>query len=120
VKLFYVDLSTLQQGSAVNRQEIQAPTELPLPADQIISSVEFANNSTLIAVWMNRVQNNAYIQACQGVSCRMVSIFRSTAYNFKSTSKLFRFSRSNIYNQLLVGWSFSPPQSSIKMAAKWP
>jgi hypothetical protein len=79
VKLFYVDLSTLQQGSAVNRQEIQPPTELPLPADQIISSVEFANNSTLIAVWMNRVQNNAYIQACQGVSCRMVSIFRSTA-----------------------------------------
>jgi dipeptidyl-peptidase 4 len=73
VKLFYVDLAAIEPGVQPVRQEILAPTELPSPADQIISSVSFANNSTLIAVWMNRVQNHAYVQACQAITCRTVS-----------------------------------------------
>jgi Dipeptidyl peptidase IV (DPP IV) N-terminal region len=74
VKLFYVDLAALQPGVQPVRQEILAPTDLPNAADQIISSVSFASNNTLIAVWMNRVQNHAYIQECQVVTCRTVSL----------------------------------------------
>lgn len=86
VKLFLVDLADASSNEAVKKDQILAPEELR-DKQHIISVVEWANNKTLLSTWMNRVQNHAIVEACEGKSCRQV-IFR-----FKMLENTFLFMR---------------------------
>lgn len=72
VKLFLVDLSKASSSEPVKKVQIPAPEELR-EKQHIVSVVTWANNDTLISTWMNRVQNHAIVEACEGQSCRQVS-----------------------------------------------
>lgn len=72
VKLFLVDLSDASSNEAVKKDQILAPEELR-EKQHIVSVVGWANNKTLLSTWMNRVQNHAIVEACEGKSCRQVS-----------------------------------------------
>ncbi|OAD59161.1 Venom dipeptidyl peptidase 4 [Eufriesea mexicana] len=62
VKLFYVDLEEVVQGS-VSLTEIEHPTELSSEM-RILSAVAFPTDTLVYATWMNRVQNRAYFHFC--------------------------------------------------------
>jgi dipeptidyl-peptidase 4 len=65
VKLFYVDLSTVIDAISVVRHEIPVPERFVNEhTDHLITSVAWANNNDLIAVFMNRVQSKADIRKC--------------------------------------------------------
>lgn len=71
VKLFLVDLSTASPGETVKKVQIPAPKELR-DKEHIVSVVSWANNDVLLSTWMNRVQNHAIVEACEGQSCHQV------------------------------------------------
>lgn len=71
VKLFVVDLANASPNQSVEKLSIPAPEEFR-NIDHIISVVSWANNNTMLAVWMNRVQNQAILEACEGENCRRV------------------------------------------------
>lgn len=58
-----MDLNTLVAGQAVVRNEMLVPEPLR-NQDHIISAVGWQNNNTFASSWMNRVQNQAYLQTC--------------------------------------------------------
>lgn len=65
VKLFYVDLSAVTTAASVNLHEIPTPSKfLNDKLDHLITSVSWATNDNLIAVYMNRVQNQGEIIKC--------------------------------------------------------
>lgn len=74
VRLFTVDLKRILEKEELVRYEIPVPEPLEI-YPHIISVVAWANNNTLLSAWMNRVQNKAYIQACENEKCREVSIY---------------------------------------------
>lgn len=74
VKLFWVDLAGASPKDEVKKVQINPPDEL-IDDQHIISVVAWANNQTLLSAWMNRVQNHAIVEACDGQSCRPVSFF---------------------------------------------
>lgn len=59
VKLFIVNLNDIDEN--LNHFQIQVPSELN-PAEHIITVVSWLDNDRLCSVWMNRVQNQAFIQ----------------------------------------------------------
>lgn len=67
-RLFSIDLKTLTPTN-IERYEISAPTDVD-PESTIISTVQWADNRTLLSSWMNRVQNQAHIQVCTDDKCR--------------------------------------------------
>lgn len=71
VKLFLVDLTGVSSNENVKKTQIQPPEELR-EKQHIIAVSAWANNNTLISAWMNRVQNHAIIEACEGETCRRV------------------------------------------------
>lgn len=71
VKLFLVDLTSASVNETVKRVQIPPPKEFN-EKPHIVSVVSWANNDTLLSTWMNRVQNNAIIEACQGETCHRV------------------------------------------------
>ncbi|XP_031621025.1 venom dipeptidyl peptidase 4-like isoform X2 [Contarinia nasturtii] len=72
VKLFLVDLTTVSPNEAVIKIQILPPQELR-EKQHIISVVLWgANNDTLLSTWMNRVQNRAIVEACEGEICRRI------------------------------------------------
>lgn len=71
VKLFLVDLTNVSPNENVNKTQILPPVELR-EKQHIIAVSAWANNDTLISAWMNRVQNQAFIEACEGEICRRV------------------------------------------------
>ena len=69
VKLFYVDLSAVTNALSVVRHEIPVPNRFVNDyVDHLITSVAWANNDDLIAIFMNRVQSKADIRKCSTVS----------------------------------------------------
>lgn len=67
VKLFFVDLTNVQPNnpSSVVLHEIAVPERFQTPLnDHLITSVSWATNNDLIAVFMNRYQNKGEIQKC--------------------------------------------------------
>lgn len=70
VKLYLVDLKDAKSLTSLKRTEIPPPEELQF--NNIISVVAWANNNQLLSVWMNRVQNDAIVQICNGKSCDTV------------------------------------------------
>lgn len=79
VKLFLVDLTTVSPNdNNVKKVQISPPDELR-EQQHIISVATWANNDTLLSVWMNRVQNHAIVEACEGPECRRV-IFTHSKY----------------------------------------
>lgn len=65
VKLFYVDLSSVIDANSVVQHEIPVPTRfINKHLDHLITSVSWATNDDLIAVFMNRVQSQGEIQKC--------------------------------------------------------
>ncbi|XP_037042142.1 venom dipeptidyl peptidase 4 isoform X1 [Bradysia coprophila] len=70
VKLYSVNLSGLTVGQPVPKNEISAP-EPVRDVENIVTSVAWQNNDTVISVWMNRVQNQAYLQSCVNSNCNL-------------------------------------------------
>ncbi|XP_008202160.1 venom dipeptidyl peptidase 4 isoform X1 [Nasonia vitripennis] len=62
VKLFYVDLEQVVKGN-VSLIEIEAPLKLSY-TERILASVSFPTDGLVSAIWMNRVQNQAYFHMC--------------------------------------------------------
>lgn len=72
VKLFSVDLKELVEDQKLIKYEVVAPKALR-EQPHIVSVVSWLNNETLLSTWMNRVQNQAYIQTCIDEDCKDVS-----------------------------------------------
>lgn len=65
VKLFYVDLSVITNPASVVLSEIPVPARFVTSRfDHLITSVSWANDDEVIAVFMNRVQNKGEITKC--------------------------------------------------------
>lgn len=71
VKLFLVDLTTVSPNEPVKKTQISPPQELR-EQQHIISVAAWTNNDTLLSTWMNRVQNRAIVEVCEGQICRRV------------------------------------------------
>ncbi|XP_014205083.1 venom dipeptidyl peptidase 4 isoform X2 [Copidosoma floridanum] len=65
VKLFYVDLEEVIRGN-VSLTEIECPHKLSF-SERILASVSFPTDHLVTAIWMNRVQNQAYFHTCDVV-----------------------------------------------------
>lgn len=63
VQLFVINLDTVAAARAIDIEEVKVPSELAAE-DHLIATVAWANDAKLIAVWMNRIQNKAFIQRC--------------------------------------------------------
>ncbi|XP_012256545.3 venom dipeptidyl peptidase 4 isoform X3 [Athalia rosae] len=63
IKLLYVDLELAANGN-VTLVEILHPTQLD-NVERILAAVDFPTNNLVSATWMNRVQNQAYVQLCE-------------------------------------------------------
>lgn len=100
VKLFWLDFNEMTQNN-VNQtiQNIPVPIEFST-VDHLITSVAWANNNTLISVWMNRVQNKAIILKCAvGGSCintltlesssGWIEFFTAPLFNLDGTEMVF-------------------------------
>lgn len=69
VKLLYVDLSTITNAASVVTSEIPVPSRFQnIHVDHLITSVSWATNDELVAVFMNRVQNQGDILKCSAAS----------------------------------------------------
>lgn len=78
VKFFYIDLEGITQETVDQKlKNVPAPSELQT-VEHLITSVSWANNNTLISVWMNRVQNKAIVYKCIGGSCSNVQTLESS------------------------------------------
>lgn len=74
VKVFIVDLNRVAQNVSAAITEIKAPNPLQ-NVDHIIETVEWANEEKLFTCWNNRVQNETYVQLCNGANCEQVIKF---------------------------------------------
>lgn len=115
VALFYVDLSVVTDASSVVRHEIPTPTRLITShVDHLITSVSWATNNDLIAVFMNRVQNIGEINKCTtngaanpcveaaklDVQGGWIEFFTAPFYN-KDGNNLIYIGSSNDYRHVL-------------------
>jgi dipeptidyl-peptidase 4 len=93
VKLFYIDFDGINAGNADQKIfNISVPTELA-SEQHLITSVSWANPTTLISVWMNRVQNKAIISKCIiGGNC-------TNAHTIQSTNGWVEFYTSPFFNK---------------------
>lgn len=66
VSLYTVDLARAAKGLEFLTQ-IPVPSSLNTETDYIISAVEWLDNERVLSVWMNRIQNLAYLQVFDGV-----------------------------------------------------
>lgn len=98
VQLFSVDLKTLATENKVEMYEILAPSKLR-NVDHIVAVVAWANNDTLLSTWMNRVQNESYVQVCVDDKCKLlkswvshtgwVDFFKAPLFNADGTKFVF-------------------------------
>lgn len=71
LKLFYVDLTNVVDPISVVRTEISTPQRFITPqTDHLITSVSWATKDDLIAVYMNRVQNQGDVIKCSTTSAQ--------------------------------------------------
>lgn len=73
VNLYSVDLTSLAIGKPVVQHGQAVPQALQ-NAEHIIGSVVWQNNASVISLWTNRVQNEAYMQSCTDSVCKVVNI----------------------------------------------
>lgn len=73
VKLFTSDLESAADGSGDHLTEIPVPSALNTEGDYLITVVGWLNNTNVMSVWMNRIQNSAHIQIFNGLSRQRVS-----------------------------------------------
>lgn len=118
VKLFAVDLTAVtDSASAANAiKEIPTPTRfVNSHVDHIISSVSWATNADLIAVFMNRVQNQSDITKCtigSDIQCTNIQILDVTGgwvefytapfYNKDGSEMIFINSESGFHHVVAV------------------
>lgn len=107
VRLFSVDLSRALEKEELVRYEINVPTPLEV-FPHIISVVAWANNNTLLSTWMNRVQNQAYVQTCENEICKPVSNFCK-----------FIFQSANSLNALVIYLYFFCFLFFVKSCSMW-
>lgn len=108
VQLFSVDLKTLANENKIEKHEILAPTSLR-NEEHIIAVVAWANNETLLSSWMNRVQNEAYVQTCVDDKCKVlkswvshtgwIDFFKAPLFNADGTKFVFINSTKQANNQ---------------------
>lgn len=77
VTLQIVNLDDLSSGRPVDLTQVKAPTEVT--RDHIIATVAWADNSNLVSVWMNRIQNHAVIRKCQPEVCETIASLESNS-----------------------------------------
>lgn len=116
VQLFYVDLSVVTDAASVVRHEIAVPDKFKTSQlDHLITSVSWATDNDLVAVFMNRVQNKGEIRKCTipvsgeaecreardlDVSDGWVEFFTAPFYN-KDGSAMVYIGSSNEYRHVL-------------------
>lgn len=89
VTLLIVNLDDLSSGRPVDLTEVKPPTEVT--KDHIIATVAWADNSNLVSVWMNRIQNKAVIRKCQLEVCDTIASLESnTGWIDLFTQPLFK------------------------------
>ncbi|XP_054086217.1 venom dipeptidyl peptidase 4 isoform X2 [Zeugodacus cucurbitae] len=66
VSLYTADLASAAKGLDFLTQ-IPVPSSLNTETDYIITAVEWLDNERVLSVWMNRIQNLAYLQVFDGV-----------------------------------------------------
>lgn len=108
VQLFSVDLKTLANENKIEKHEILAPTSLR-NEEHIIAVVAWANNETLLSTWMNRVQNEAYVQTCVDDKCKVlkswvsltgwIDFFKAPLFNADGTQFVFINSTKQANNE---------------------
>lgn len=81
VKLLYVDLEQAINGN-VTLIEISHPSQLD-SVERILAAVQFPTNDLVAATWMNRIQNEAYVQLCQTPTNNCTTV-RIKNYNMTS------------------------------------
>ncbi|XP_058986361.1 venom dipeptidyl peptidase 4-like isoform X2 [Musca domestica] len=67
VKLFTSDLARAAGGNTDHLTEIPRPSALNTESDYIITVVDWLNNTNVLSVWMNRIQNSAHLQIFNGL-----------------------------------------------------
>ncbi|XP_046809114.1 venom dipeptidyl peptidase 4 isoform X2 [Lucilia cuprina] len=67
VKLFTSDLDRAAAGNTDHLTEIPVPSALNTEGDYIITVVDWLNNTNVLSVWMNRIQNQAHVQIFNGL-----------------------------------------------------
>lgn len=75
VTLLVVNLDDLAVGRPLDLIQVKPPTEVT--EDHIIATVAWADNSNLVSVWMNRIQNLAVIRKCQLETCDTIALLKS-------------------------------------------
>ncbi|XP_044003397.1 venom dipeptidyl peptidase 4-like [Aphidius gifuensis] len=77
VKLFYIDLEIVDKSNAYNKSfyEILPPLEL-LKSEIILAAVVFPNETSVSVTWMNRIQNESYIQLCNVNEFHSTTVFK--------------------------------------------
>lgn len=98
VQLFSVDLRTLANDNVVEKYEVLPPINLR-NVENIIAVVAWANNDTLLSTWMNRVQNETYVQLCVDDKCKVlkswvshtgwIDFFKAPLFNADGTQFVF-------------------------------
>lgn len=115
VQLFSVDLKTLAEENKIEKYEILAPFKLR-NAEHIIAVVAWANNETLLSTWMNRVQNETYVQTCDDDKCTLlkswvsktgwIDFFKAPLFSADGTHFVFinstKQSNNNSYRHLTM------------------
>ncbi|KAM7358770.1 dipeptidyl peptidase 4 omega isoform 3-T6 [Cochliomyia hominivorax] len=76
VQLFTSDLDRAAAGTD-HLTNIPVPSALNTQGDYIITVVDWLNNTNVLSVWMNRIQNQAHVQIFNGLS-------RQRAYSLES------------------------------------
>ncbi|XP_063704179.1 venom dipeptidyl peptidase 4 isoform X2 [Culicoides brevitarsis] len=77
VSLLIANLDDLTAERRVDLTKIAPPAEVT--ADHIISTVAWADNTNLVSVWMNRIQNKAILRKCQLDGCETVALMESNS-----------------------------------------
>lgn len=117
VVLFIADLERAVAGNEF-LTEMPVPSALNTEADYIVTVVSWLDDHNVLSIWMNRIQNVAYVVSFDGLSRKQVSVEHG-----ELTISLLYLSPSlstTAWNRKLAGWICTRLRSRIMMVPVWP
>ncbi|XP_065361054.1 venom dipeptidyl peptidase 4 isoform X2 [Calliphora vicina] len=103
VKLFTSDLDRAAAGNTDHLTNIPVPSALNTESDYIISVVGWLNNTNVLSIWMNRIQNQAHMQVFNGLR-------RQNIYSLESKTGWIDFFAAPFKNRDGTKIAFIMPQ----------
>lgn len=124
VVLFMADLERAAAGNEF-LTSMPVPSALNTETDYIVTAVSWLDDNNVLSVWMNRIQNAAYVVSFDGLSRKLVSKRRTPLWVQPFTLSLsFSLSLSLCsciaLNQKQAGWIFIRRHLRTVMAHGWP